>query len=116
MTLSHTDSPDSTALEKEVDTEGVSQGRLIFRRFVRNKIAMISLVVFLAVVALSVTSIGAFGIPGWWHYKHTDLPVLMDGGKPTLSLIPEWLGGAGIQLGEHPFGQTLIGIDYFAMT
>lgn len=116
MSLSPTDIPDSTALERELETEGVSQGRLILRRFLRNKIAMISAAIFLAVVALSVTSIGVFGIPGWWHWKHTDLAPLLNGGKPTLSLIPEWLGGEGIHLGEHPFGQTLIGIDYFAMT
>lgn len=116
MSLSHTDIPDPTALEREVDTNGVSQGRLILRRFLRNKIAMASLGVFLAVVALALTSVGAFGIPGWWHWKHTDLAPLLDGGRPTLSLVPEWLGGDGIHLGEHPFGQTLIGIDYFAMT
>lgn len=116
MSMDHTDIPDATALERETGTEGVSQGRLILRRFLRNKIAMISLGVFLAVVVLAITSVGAFGIPGWWKYTHTDLPPLQDGGKPTLSLIPEWLGGEGIKLGDHPFGQTLIGIDYFAMT
>lgn len=97
-------------------TVGKSQGRLILDRFLRNWVAMASLGVFLAVVVLSVTSIGAFGIPGWWKWQYTDLIPLDNGGAPTLSLIPQWLGGDGIHLGEHPFGQTLIGIDYFSMT
>ncbi|MBB5633821.1 peptide/nickel transport system permease protein [Cryobacterium mesophilum] len=98
-------------------TVGKSQGRLIFDRFVRNWVAMASLGVFLAVIVLSITSIGAFGIPGWWKWAYNDLGTgLLNGGAPTLSLVPQWLGGDGIHLGEHPFGQTLIGIDYFAMT
>lgn len=97
-------------------TVGKSQGRLILERFLRNWIAMASLGIFLAVIILSVTSIGAFGIPGWWKYRYTDLATPLNGGAPTLSLIPTWLGGEGIHLGEHPFGQTLIGIDYFSMT
>ncbi len=97
-------------------TVGKSQGRMILERFLQNWVAMASLGVFLAVIVLSVTSIGAFGIPGWWKYQYTDLATPLNGGAPTLSLIPEWLGGDGITLGEHPFGQTLIGIDYFSMT
>jgi peptide/nickel transport system permease protein len=94
----------------------MSQGRLIWKRFVSNGVAMTSLAFFVAIVLLSVTSVGAFGIPGWWKWQYNQLVPLLDGGAPTLSLVPEWLGGAGIHLGEHPFGQTLIGIDYFAMT
>lgn len=102
--------------EREI-TVGMSQGRLIMRRFLHNKVAIVSFVVFALVVVLSLTSVGAFGIPGWWKWQYNDLgDGLLNGGAPTLSLIPEWLGGDGIHLGEHPFGQTLIGIDYFAMT
>jgi peptide/nickel transport system permease protein len=103
------------AATREV-TVGMSQGRLIMQRFLHNGVAIASFIVFALIVALSLTSVGAFGIPGWWKWGYTDLPPLLNGGAPTLSLIPEWLGGAGIHLGEHPFGQTLIGIDYFAMT
>jgi peptide/nickel transport system permease protein len=99
-----------------VETAGVSQGRLILRRFFQNKIALLSIVVFLGVVVLSLTSVGVFGMRGWWKYGYTDFSDLIDGGSPTLSLIPTWLGGDGIHLGEHPFGQTLVGFDYFAMT
>ncbi|MCC6376545.1 MAG: ABC transporter permease [Microbacteriaceae bacterium] len=106
----------SASGDAEPLTEGMSQGRLIWKRLLKNKVAMASLIVFLAIVVLSVTASGAFGIPGWWKWKYTELVPLENGGAPTLSLIPEWLGGDGIHLGNHPFGQTLIGIDYFAMT
>jgi peptide/nickel transport system permease protein len=118
MTLiAGTDLPESAPPEETREvTEGMSQGRLIWKRFVSNGVAMTSLAFFVAIVLLSVTSVGAFGIPGWWKWQYNQLVPLLDGGAPTLSLVPEWLGGAGIHLGEHPFGQTLIGIDYFAMT
>lgn len=109
--------PESSLEETPRDlTLGKSQSRLILERFLRNGVSMVSLGIFLLIILLSMTALGAFGIPGWWHWKYTDLAPLLDGGKPTLSLIPEFLGGAGIHLGEHPFGQTLIGIDYFSMT
>jgi peptide/nickel transport system permease protein len=118
MTLiAGTDLPDAAPPEETREvTVGMSQGRLIWKRFVTNPVAMVSLAFFLFIVLFSVTATGAFGIPGWWKYTYTDLPTLLNGGAPTLSLVPEWLGGDGIHLGEHPFGQTLIGIDYFAMT
>lgn len=100
----------------EVETAGVSQGRLILRRFLENKVALLSIVVFLAVIVLAVSSVGVFGLPGWWKWKYTEFSPLHNGGAPTLSLVPTWLGGDGIHLGEHPFGQTLVGFDYFAMT
>lgn len=112
-----TDMPESAPVDAPRDvTLGKSQGRLILERFLRNGVAMTSMAAFLLIILLSVSSIGVFGIPGWWHWKHTDLAPLLNGGAPTLSLIPTWLGGEGVHLGEHPFGQTLIGIDYFAMT
>lgn len=36
-------------------------------------------------------------------------------GCPTISLRPKFLGGAGIGLGSHPFGQDDIGRDFFAL-
>jgi peptide/nickel transport system permease protein len=100
----------------EVDqTAGVSQGRLILRRFLANKVAMVSGVLFILVVAFATSAIGVGPIPGWWRHDYTTLAPQTAGGAPTLSLIPTWLGGSGISLGEHPFGQSRIGIDYFAM-
>jgi peptide/nickel transport system permease protein len=97
-------------------TVGQSQGRLILRRFVSNKTSMVSLVLLFAIFAFSISAIGLGPIPGWWQYNYFQPYPVLDAGRPTLSLIPEWLGGAGIALGEHPFGQTRIGIDYFAQT
>ena len=97
-------------------TVGVSQGRLILRRFIEHRISLISIVVLILIFVLSTSSVGILGIPGWWKWRYTELSPLIDGGAPTLSIVPQFLGGQGIQLGNHPFGQTLIGIDYFAMT
>ncbi|MGV8883359.1 MAG: ABC transporter permease [Rhodoglobus sp.] len=95
---------------------GQSQSRLILRRFLTNRISIIAAVLFIALVAFSVSAIGFGPIPGWWKHNYTSLNPQLNGGAPTLSLIPEWLGGPGISMGEHPFGQSRIGVDYFAMT
>jgi len=95
---------------------GQSQGRLILRRFLTNRISIIAAVLFVALVAFSVSAIGFGPIPGWWKHNYTSLNPQLNGGAPTLSLIPQWLGGPGISMGEHPFGQSRIGVDYFAMT
>jgi peptide/nickel transport system permease protein len=107
------------------ETEGLSQGQIVRKRFLQHKAAMIavftlsSLVVFVF-SALSL-KIGPWTYPGWWKYGIEDLSDLTtsckDGlvGCPTASLRPKWLGGAGIGLGEHPFGQDSIGRDYFAL-
>lgn len=98
------------------DTVGVSQGRLILRRFLGNKVAVVSGILFLLLVAFSLSAVGIGPIAGWWKHDYTSLTPQTANGAPTLSIIPRWLGGAGVQLGEHPFGQSRIGIDYFAMT
>ncbi|WP_347756668.1 ABC transporter permease [Agrococcus sp. ProA11] len=97
-------------------TAGESQTTLVFKRFVRNKTSMVSFVLLVAIFAFSISAIGLGPIPGWWHHNYYQPVPVVDAGKPTLSLIPEWLGGAGFALGEHPFGQTRIGVDYFAAT
>lgn len=98
------------------DDRGVSQGRLVLRRFLAHKPALVSIVLFVLVIGFAASASGVFGIPGWWKHNHTSLLPLTNAGAPTLSIVPEWLGGAGIQLGEHPFGQNSVGKDYFAMT
>ena len=109
---------DETSIE-QAEVAGLSQGQIVRRRFVRHKGAMIALVFLSLIVVLAATSIGWGPIPGWWKYSYTDLvPSVPDGADgPTLSLRPTWLGGAGIQLGEHPFGlDNELGKDMFAMT
>jgi len=96
------------------EIEGLSQGRIVFRRFVRHKGAMISLTILVLIIILAFSSIGidALGLttPGWWKWNYVDPGVVINGGRPTLQLIP----GPGFGLGEHPFGQDEVGHDTFA--
>ncbi|MET8334238.1 ABC transporter permease [Streptosporangium canum] len=93
-----------------------TQSQMVRRRFFRHRAALVGMIMFGAVIILAFSSIGFAGIPGWWDKTYLDTGPLTNQGRPTLSLIPEFLGGTGIHLGEHPFGQDDIGIDYFALT
>ncbi|MDQ1581876.1 MAG: glutathione transport system permease protein [Microbacteriaceae bacterium] len=92
-----------------------SEGRLILRRFLGNKFAVASIVIVILIIAFSISAIGIGPIPGWWKYGFKALNPQVNAGNPTISLLPQWLGGKGISLGDHPFGQDRIGKDYFAM-
>jgi peptide/nickel transport system permease protein len=93
------------------EIEGLSQGRIVFNRFIRHKGAMIALVILVAVAILAFSAEGftPFGIPihGWWKYSYNDLPPIVNNTHPTFSLWP-------FHLGDHPFGQDEIGHDMFA--
>lgn len=111
--------PSSSTAIVEPDLSGakpVSRGRLVFRRFVANKLAVVSGVLVIVIILFAISAIGLGPIPGWWKYGYTALNDQLNQGAPTLSLWPKFLGGDGIHLGEHPFGQDRIGKDYFAMT
>ncbi|WP_394279146.1 ABC transporter permease [Microbacterium sp.] len=101
------------------ETEGLSQGQIVRRRFFRHRGAMVAMVVLTFIVLLAFTSVGislwGIRIPGWWQYNWTELPDVENGGAPTLSFIPQWLGGEGIRFGNHPFGQDEVGRDIFAV-
>lgn len=99
-----------------IAVETRTQGQLIRRRFLRHRAAMVSLTIFTFVLVLSVTSIGVGPIPGWWDKDFTSIGSVVDGGRPTLSVVPEILGGDGLRWGEYPFGQDNLGTDYFALT
>ncbi|GAA1908055.1 ABC transporter permease [Streptomyces sodiiphilus] len=99
-----------------MSVEARTQAQLVTRRFFRHKGALIGMIVFGFVVVLSVTSIGAGPLPGWWDKNATSTGAILDGGRPTLSVWPTFLGGGGVHLGEHPFGQDNTGRDYFALT
>jgi peptide/nickel transport system permease protein len=108
---------DDEQLFEQKEVAGLSQMQIVRRRFIRHKGAMFSLFVLLGIVLLSVTSLGAGPIPGWWKYSHTEVVPPNPDESPTLSLRPTWLGGDGIHVGDHPFGlDNEIGRDMFAMT
>ena len=115
-----TSADDKDIFNKE--TEGLSQGQIVRRRFLRHRGAMISLLVLLSLVIFVFSTLGfkifGIGYGGWWKYKITDLPALRsDGcslalpGCPTLDLLP----GKNFGLGDHPFGQDDLGRDYFSL-
>ena len=104
------------------ETEGLSQGQIVLKRFFRHRGAMVSLIVLFSLVTFVFSTLGfkifGIGYGGWWKYKITDLPVLRTTGCsielpgcPSLSLIP----GKGFGLGDHPFGQDDLGRDYFSL-
>lgn len=86
------------------EVEGLSQGRIVWRRFLRHRGAMISLVVLALLVVLAFTSEGlalwGLRLHGWWRYDYTQTANLVDGG------VPSW---------EHPMGQDDLGRDLFAL-
>ncbi|BAU31782.1 ABC transporter permease [Microcella alkaliphila] len=105
------------------EVEGLSQSQIVRRRFFRHKGAMVSLAVLVFIVVLAFSSVGIdFQIfeltvktAGWWQWTWTEIPPSQNRGVPTLSIIPEFLGGNGIRLGDHPFGQDTVGRDIFAV-
>ncbi len=98
------------------EVEGLSQGQIVLRRFLRHRGAIIGFLTLATIVVLAYTSIGVFGLHGWWKWDPNAQPPLeRQGGTPTLSL-PSWLGGSGFAIGDHPFGQDELGQDTFART
>ncbi|MBO1751913.1 ABC transporter permease [Actinotalea sp. BY-33] len=92
------------------EVEGLSQGRIVLRRFLRHRGAMTAAVVLTGIVLLATTSIGWGPIPGWWQFNYREnLPIVNAGGAPTMSF------DGGISIGDHPFGQDNIGKDVFAL-
>lgn len=97
------------------EVQGLTQGQIVLARFVRHRGAMAGVIILLLVCLLSFTSMGIGPIRGWWKYQDylaSGTPV--NGGAPTLSL-PQWLGGPGFAIGDHPFGQDSLGSDNFAL-
>jgi ABC-type dipeptide/oligopeptide/nickel transport system permease subunit len=101
--------------DHEFAVKARTQGELVRLRFFRHKGALGGMAVLVFIVVLSMTSIGAGPVPGWWDKGYTELYPVQNGGRPTLSILPTWLGGEGFRIGEHPLGQDNIGKDYFAL-
>jgi peptide/nickel transport system permease protein len=76
------------------EVAGLSQSRIVFRRFLRHRGAMVALAVLIGVILLAATSIGWGPIPGWYPWTHTSMPPIANpGGRPTMYLSA--LGDAG---------------------
>jgi peptide/nickel transport system permease protein len=93
-----------------------TQGELIRRRFFRHRGAMVALAVLVFVILLAFSSIGIGPIPGWWGQSYSQTGTTINGGQPTLDLVPAFIDGDGLAWGPHPFGQDTVGRDYFALT
>jgi peptide/nickel transport system permease protein len=100
---------------RQQTSRSYSQGQLVLRRFRNHRAAMASAIVLVLIFVLAFSSIGFAGIPGWWGQHYAAAGEVVNGGRPTLSLVPQWLGGEGIRWGEHPFGQNSTGNDFFAL-
>ena len=66
------------------DVEGLSQGQIVRRRFFRHRGAIVGLVAIALVAILAYTSIGAFGIPGWWKWDYVTPGDVQNGGYPDV--------------------------------
>lgn len=114
------------------ETEGLSQGQIIVRRFVRHRAAMFAsfglIFIFLFVFSASGIHLGSaknpISVPGWWPHSIEEinpeaaLELICENGVtgcPTMDLIPSFIDGTGVEIGEHPFGTDSIGTDYFAL-
>jgi peptide/nickel transport system permease protein len=97
---------------EQKETEGLSQGQIVRRRFFRHRGALIAMIVLAFIIILAFTSVGVdlwgVTIPGWWTYRWDEIVPKLNNGIPTLSLIP-------LNWGEHPFGQDEVGRDIFAV-
>jgi len=97
---------------EQKETEGLSQGQIVRRRFFRHRGALIAMIVLGFIVVLAFTSVGVdlwgLRIPGWWPYRWDQIAEKVNNGVPTMSLFPP-------QIGQHPFGQDEVGRDIFAV-
>ncbi|MBC7517719.1 MAG: ABC transporter permease [Microbacteriaceae bacterium] len=105
------DDPHNAGLTiEQQEVEGLSQGTIVRRRFLRHRGAMISIIVLLCTVILVYSSIGLdfFGnrVPGWWRWGYEAQSAIVNRGDPTW-VLP-------FDFGAHPFGQDEIGRDIFA--
>jgi ABC-type dipeptide/oligopeptide/nickel transport system permease subunit len=88
--------PAASGPEREFTVRARSQSQLVIRRFLRHRLAMISLAVLVLLTA------SAFIIPLFWKYDYkTLLPTSQSNARPSWS---------------HPFGTDTVGHDMFAQT
>jgi peptide/nickel transport system permease protein len=84
----------------EAETAGLTRGKLVLRRFLRNRLALTGLLVLVVLYAVSLTS------PLWapWRYDEYDYLSFLQG--PSAG---HWFGTS--QIGEDVFAQTMRGLQ-----
>ncbi len=99
-----------------LEVEGLSQGQIVWGRFIRHRGAIFGVVTISLIALLSFSAMGIGPIRGWWQYQDylASNANIENGAAPTLTM-PTWLGGPGFAIGNHPFGQDTIGRDNFAL-
>ena len=99
-----------------LEVEGLSQGQIVWGRFIRHRGAIFGVVTISLIALLSFSAMGFGPIRGWWQYQDylASNANIENGAAPTLTM-PTWLGGPGFAIGNHPFGQDTIGRDNFAL-
>ncbi len=108
--------PARAGVEREFTIKAMTQRQLVTRRFLRHRGAMAGFLVFLFTLTIAFTSIGVGPIPGWWPVSYKESGTVVNGGAMTLDLLPSFIDGDGLAIGDHPFGQDDVGRDYFALT
>lgn len=108
--------PGHGVVEREFTVKAMTQRQLVTRRFFRHRGAMGGLFVFLFVVLISFSSIGVGPIPGWYGKSYSAPATVVNSGRMSLDLLPPFLDGDGLAIGDHPFGQDDVGRDFFALT
>ena len=111
-----------------IEVAGLSQGQIVRKRFLRHRGALVSMIVLAIIIVMAFTSVGTqvagLRIGGWWPFSWDSTPPVIDGGRPSMWLLPFTVafteGGisfapAAITIGEHPFGQDEVGRDIFAL-
>lgn len=93
------------------DVQGLSQGQIVWRRFIRHRGATFGLVTIALIALVSIITMGLGPLPGLWHDQELRSGDVIDGGAPSLRL--PFLND-GFAIGAHPFGQDSLGRDYFA--
>jgi peptide/nickel transport system permease protein len=82
------------------ETEGITRGRLVLRRFLRNRLAMAGFVVLVLLYALSLFS----PLFAPWAYDQYDYTAFLQPPSPS-----HWFGTS--QIGEDVFAQTMRGLQ-----
>jgi hypothetical protein len=71
----------ATVPEREFTVRAMTSRELVTRRFMRHRGALAGFTLFTFIVLLSVTSIGAFGLPGWWGLSYSAPATVVEGGR-----------------------------------